>query len=112
MHETTDLRIYETADGQTPFVEWEKGLDSTAKGAVRARLNRLRIGNFGDCKPVVGAKIFELRIDYGPGYRIYFAKQGRKLVILLCGGNKRGQNRDIKKASEYWQDYQSRTDED
>ncbi len=112
MRDAIEIQIYETANGQQPFAEWEQGLDPTLQGMIWTRVGRLRLGNFGDCKPVDGAKVFELRIHNGPGYRIYFGKQGRKLVILLCGGNKRSQSGDIKKASKYWQDYQSRASED
>lgn len=75
------------------------------------RINRLRLGNFGDHK-VVGDGVFELRIDYGPGYRVYFARDGAEIVILLIGGDKRTQDRDIETAKEYWADYKARESED
>lgn len=71
---------------------------------VRARLNRIRLGNFGDCKSV-GNGVEELRIDFGPGYRIYFGRQGLLAVILLCGGDKKTQARDIATAQKYWKEY-------
>jgi putative addiction module killer protein len=73
-------------------------------GVVRARLNRIRLGNFGDCKSV-GGGVVELRIDFGPGYRVYFGRDGRLVVVLLCGGDKRTQARDILRAREYWKEY-------
>ena len=79
------------------------------KGIIRARLNRVRLGNFGDCKPV-GEGVFEFRIDVGPGFRIYFGKEDQDIVVLLCGGSKRTQDSDIRLAQEYWHDYRSRDD--
>lgn len=67
------------------------------------------MGNFGDCKPI-GEEVFELRVDFGPGYRVYFGQVGPEVVLLLCGGDKSSQGRDIRKAQEYWADYRSRDD--
>lgn len=71
------------------------------------RLDRLRLGNFGDCKTLQDG-VSELRIHYGPGIRIYYGKIANKIILLLCAGNKGSQNRDINKAKEYFNDYQSR----
>jgi putative addiction module killer protein len=71
---------------------------------VRARLNRIRLGNFGDCKPV-GGGVEELRIDFGPGYRVYFGREGSSVVILLCGGSKRAQAGDVGRARRYWKEF-------
>jgi putative addiction module killer protein len=80
------------------FAKWIDGLpDIRARARVQARIERLVIGHTGDAKPV-GEGVSELRIDYGPGYRVYFKKQGRSVVILLAGGDKRTQSRDIKTA--------------
>lgn len=77
------------------FRAWFSGLrDGAARKHVVRRMARLATGNFGDAKPV-GGKVAELRIDHGPGYRLYFARQGNRIVILLCGGTKRTQARDI-----------------
>jgi putative addiction module killer protein len=82
------------------YYEWFESLrDRQAQARINARIRRLSLGNPGDVKPV-GAGVSELRIDYGPGYRIYFVQRGQTLVILLAGGDKRTQNRDIKKALE------------
>jgi putative addiction module killer protein len=89
----------------TPFSEWLASLkDVRTVGIVRARLNRIRLGNFGDCKSV-GGGVEELRIDFGPGYRICYARDGALVVILLCGGSKRTQARDILTAQRYWKEY-------
>jgi putative addiction module killer protein len=89
----------------TPFSDWLASLkDARAVGIVRARLNRIRLGNFGDCKSV-GRGIEELRIDFGPGYRVYYGREGSLVVILLCGGSKGMRARDILRAQSYWKEY-------
>ena len=86
---------------QTPdFQAWFGGLyDGVARKRILVRIGRLERGNFGDAKPV-GEGVSELRIDYGPGYRLYFTRRGRELVILLCGGDKSSQRRDIRAAQQ------------
>lgn len=102
-----EVVVFRTQDGQVPFEGWLDGLnDQRAVARVLARLARVRQGNLGDCKSV-GGGVSELRVDYGPGYRIYFGQQGRILVVLLCGGDKRTQARDIRLAKQYWQEYKS-----
>lgn len=82
------------------FAEWFRSLrDRQARARINTRIRRLSLGNPGDVKPV-GEGVSELRIDYGPGYRVYFASRGETLVILLAGGDKRTQNRDIRTALE------------
>ena len=78
--------------------------DARAVGVVRARLNRIRLGNFGDCKSV-GGGVEELRIDFGPGYRVYYGREGALVVVLLCGGSKKSQARDIVTAQRQWKEY-------
>ena len=78
--------------------------DKAAVARILARLARVRLGNVGDCKPV-GEGVSELRVDYGPGYRVYFGQKGRTLVVLLCGGDKRTQDRDIRQAKQYWREF-------
>lgn len=102
------LLYYQTADRKQPFAEWLAALrDKQARGRVRIRLARLRAGNFGDCEPV-GDGVLELRIDWGPGYRVYFARLGQVVILLLCGGDKRTQGKDIERAKDYFKDYKAR----
>ena len=104
-----ELRYYQTSAGEQPFVEWLQGMnDRQARTRVEARLARVVIGNLGDVEPV-GEGVIELRIDWGPGYRIYFAQVGQVIIPLLCGGDKRTQQRDINRAKEYFEDYKART---
>jgi putative addiction module killer protein len=80
------------------FADWLAGLrDQNAKGRIASRISRLEFGNPGDVRPV-GSGVSEMRIDYGPGYRIYYASRGSTVVILLCGGDKKTQDADIKRA--------------
>lgn len=103
-----EIRRYRTAGGRELFTDWLSGLrDRQARARILARLERLELGNFGDCKPVA-AGVSELRIDWGPGYRVYFGRDGQAVVILLCGGDKRKQHTDIRKAVELWQEYENR----
>jgi putative addiction module killer protein len=100
-----EIRRYITSDGKIPFAEWlDSLLDKKAKGKIKERLKRVSLGNLGDCKSV-GEGVFELRIDYGPGYRVYFGQIGSTIVLILLGGDKSTQNQDIRKAQEYWVDY-------
>jgi len=106
---TIELRYYQTATGEQPFVDWLQGLgDRQARARIEARLARVAVGNFGDVEPV-GEGLLELRIDWGPGYRVYFARLGKVIVLLLCGGDKRTQQKDIKRAKSYFQDFKART---
>jgi putative addiction module killer protein len=100
-----ELRVYETPSGTSPFDDWLDGLrDAKGRARIEIRLDRLEQGNFGDCQPV-GEGVFELRMDFGPGYRAYFAEDGPKIVLLLIGGDKSTQTKDIKTAKAYWQQY-------
>jgi putative addiction module killer protein len=88
-----------------PFSEWLTSLrDARTVGVVRSRLTRIRLGNFGDCK-AVGGGVEELRIDFGPGYRVYYGREGSLVVVLLCGGSKKSQARDIVTAQRQWKEY-------
>lgn len=98
--------IYTTRTKKEPYSDWENELDNVARSIIISRLDRIRLGNFGDAKVIKGGEgIWELRIDFGPGYRIYFGKEKEVVVILLTGGEKKSQDRDIQKAKRYWQDY-------
>lgn len=103
-----EIAYYVTEGGRSPFIEWLEGLgDLKAYKAIDVRIARLKLGNFGDCKYF--DSLLELRIDHGPGYRIYCAKDGKTLVLLLTGGTKKRQIQDIEKAKRYWEDYQKRS---
>lgn len=103
-----EVREYETADERRPFAEWMQALrNREARARIVARIVRLQAGNRGDWRGIGGA-LFELRIDYGPGYRIYCGQDGETLVLLLCGGDKRTQTQDIERAHEHWKDYEAR----
>ena len=104
-----EIRRYVTRTGKDVFGDWLSRLaDNQAKARILARIDRLAVGNFGDSKPLRGG-ISELRIDWGPGYRVYYALVGRTCVLLLCGGDKRKQSTDIQRAIEYLRDYHERT---
>lgn len=99
-------------DGRDLYVDWLGKLkDTTAKIAVVRRVTRIELGNFGDHK-FCRDGVWELRIDVGAGYRVYYAIAGKQLVLLLCGGDKRTQEADIHRACEYWQDWQRRGDDE
>ena len=103
-----EIRRYRTAAGGEPVTEWLSELrDRHARARILARLERLEVGNFGDSK-FLRDGVNELRIDWGPGYRVYFGRDGRTVVVLLCGGDKRKQDADIKRAVELWQEYTNR----
>lgn len=103
------IRVVEYLDaaGQSPFGDWFDGLDGQAAIKVRRSIARIEAGNFGDAKPV-GKGVIERRIDVGPGYRIYFGRDGDDLVILLAGGTKKRQQKDIETAQSYWAAYKNR----
>lgn len=104
-----DVRHYLAASGIDPIQQWLDGLqDLKARVAILRRIDRLVLDNFGDHK-FCGEGVWELRIDVGPGYRVYYAQQNKRIVLLLCGGSKRTQKADIRKAIGYWQDFQKRS---
>jgi len=104
-----EVRNYETAAGEEPLAQWLESLrDRQARARIVARMDRLKVGLFGDWKSV-GEGVSELRIDHGPGYRVYYGQEGKVLVLLLCGGDKSTQAKDIEKAHGYWKDYKARS---
>ena len=102
-----EIREYLDDAGRSPFGRWFDGLDATAAAKVTTALARVGQGNFSNVKGV-GAGVFEYRIDFGPGYRVYFGKDGDTLVILVGGGTKKRQAQDIAVAQERWGDYKQR----
>ena len=101
------VREYVDLEGRSPYARWFNRLNAQAAAKVTTALVRLEMGNLSSIKGV-GAGVFEHRIDFGPGYRIYFGKDGEALVILLGGGSKRHQRQDIETARSRWQDYKRR----
>jgi putative addiction module killer protein len=102
-----EVREYIDATGRNAFARWFARIEATAAARVKQAITRMTAGNLGDVRPV-GGGVSECRIDYGPGYRIYVGKDGEALIILLAGGTKRGQQRDIETARALWQEYRQR----
>jgi putative addiction module killer protein len=103
-----EIQDYLTPEGRDAYMDWLSGLaDRMARARVAARIARMQSGNFGDHKPLSDG-VWELRIDHGPGYRVYYAQAGMRLVLLLVGGDKRRQQADIDTALAYWKDWQER----
>ena len=98
------IQTFETNEGKVPFEDWITNLkDKKVRARIFSRIDRLRLGNFGDCRSV-GGGVYELRIHFGAGYRVYFGLEGDKIVILLCGGDKKTQKNDIECAQMYWKE--------
>jgi putative addiction module killer protein len=104
MNGSFQIREYTDAAGRSPFAEWFDGLDAVTAARVRRYIGRLEAGNFGAAKSLRGG-VFELRLDFGPGYRVYYGREGRTIIILLGGGSKRRQDADIAAAVERWKRY-------
>ena len=102
------LREYLSESGRSPFNDWLLGLqDLRARARIRARLNRVKLGNLGDYVSI-GDGVYELRIFYGPGYRMYYSQEPENVILFLLGGVKGTQKRDIKTARAYMADYRTR----
>jgi len=100
-----ELLNYETEDGKCPFEDWLLDLrDLAARAIIRKRLNRVRMENLGNTR-ALGSGVSKLKIDFGPGYRVYYGEDGPTIVVLLLGGDKSSQERDIEKAKAHWEDY-------
>jgi putative addiction module killer protein len=103
-----EIQQYRIADGKIPFSEWLESLrDFKGKAKIVKRLERVSDGNLGDVRSL-GEGVWEFRIDYGPGYRVYFGQVEAIIVLLLCGGDKSTQDTDIRTAKKYWEEYRSR----
>jgi putative addiction module killer protein len=106
-----EVEVYTTSSGESPFQEWADNLkDKEGKAKILSRITRVPAGNWGDFK-FIAEGIFEFRIQAGPGYRIYFAKHQNRVVLLLCGGDKSSQAKNISQAIIYWKEYRRRFDE-
>ena len=103
-----EVQDYLSPEGEDPYAQWLAALvDRQARARVVVRVLRMATGNFGDCKPLRDG-VWELRIDWGPGYRVYYAQAGKRLILLLAGGDKRRQTADIDTAVNRWNDWQQR----
>ncbi|HLB42437.1 MAG TPA: type II toxin-antitoxin system RelE/ParE family toxin [Gammaproteobacteria bacterium] len=103
-----ELNIYVTREGKRPFIDWLESLkDKTARYRIKERLDRVALGNMGDHKSV-GNGVMEIRFKFGSGYRISYGEEGGKIILLLCGGDKSSQAKDIKRAHLFWEDYLER----
>ena len=100
-----EIEIYVTHDGKKPFIEWLESLnDKSIRFRIKERLDRIALGNLGDHRSV-GNGVMEIKFKFGAGYRIFYGEEGDAMVLLLCGGDKSSQSKDIKKAHSYWKDY-------
>jgi len=102
------IREYITPRGKNPFREWLKTLDRGVQARIQARVLRFENGNLGDHK-TVGDGVWEALLDFGPGYRLYFGKDGVAVILLLAGGDKTSQSKDIAAAKRYWDDFREAT---
>jgi putative addiction module killer protein len=103
-----EIRNYSDASGKVPFRDWLHALkDKIGQKLIMARLARVAAGNLGDCRPLRDG-VMELKVDFGPGYRVYLSRQGAVLVLLLCAGDKSSQSRDIELAIDYLNDWKQR----
>ena len=107
-----EITSYGTSDGKFPFDEWLDSVrDRNVRFRIKSRLDRVQQGNLGEIKSV-GEGVFELRINYGPGYRVYFGQFGLTIVVILVAGNKSTKEQDIRQAIVYWKDYERRESTD
>jgi len=106
-----ETKKYQRENGSVPFDEWLSALSPVFRARVYAYLSRIEVGNWGNVKPIEGTdskELYELRMFFGPGYRAYFGKDGARLVLLLCGGDKKSQKKDIRVAKSLWKEYKAR----
>lgn len=103
-----EILHYQTEHDSVPFQDWLAGLDAMTKAKIQRHVERMKLGNFGDSKHLRSG-VFEKKIDFGPGYRLYFGREADKIIVLLCGGNKGTQGRDIDRAIKYLRDHVERS---
>lgn len=99
-----EVAVFQDRSGERPYLEWLDSLDWKTQERILARVARMKHGQFGDCKSI-DPGLYELRLFFGPGYRVYFGEHRKRTVLILAGGDKSSQNRDIKKAKVYWNTY-------
>ena len=105
--EAKTIKLFEDANGHRPYAVWLKGLrDAQGRRRIIRRVQRLERGHYGDCEPV-GEGVFELRLFFGPGYRVYFAEEGKNVIILLGGGTKDTQRQDVEVAKACWKEHRA-----
>jgi putative addiction module killer protein len=101
------VEVYSNQEGKQPFTEWLNSLkDKQGADKILLRIRRIQLGNLGDHKFIADG-VFELRVQFGPGYRVYFGRADNRVILILCGGDKGSQNSDIQQALQYWKDYGS-----
>ena len=98
------VREYLTPDGKNPYRQWLESLTTAVRARIQARVLRFELGNLGDHKSI-GGGVWEARVMFEPGYRIYFGKDGNAIIVLLAGGDKGSQAKDIARARGFWRDY-------
>ena len=104
------VQYYQTSSGKRPLIEWLENIrDGKTRERIKRQIHKVELGNYGDWKPV-GDGVYEIRLHFGSGYRIYFTEHGSIVVLLLCGGDKSTQKRDIKLAKEYAKDARKRAE--
>jgi len=101
------IEIYHDSNGREPFTEWIKSISLRDRSRIFARLDRIESGNLGDYKSVSDG-VYELRFHFSSGFRVYYGEVNNKIILLLCGGDKSSQKKDVKKAKVYWKDFISR----
>jgi len=101
------LLLYRTERGRVPVTAWLKKLDLSIRKRIEVCIDKLSLGYLSDCK-AISQGVLEMRVHFGPGFRVYFALHGQDIILLLCGGDKSTQGRDIERATEYWHDFQRR----
>jgi len=106
------IRYYITGDGEKPVLSWlDEMRDRIARANIARRIARIELNLFGDTRSV-GDGVWEMKIDVGPGYRVYYAQSGKELILLLCGGDKRNQTQDIRTAKHYWEDWKKENEKE
>jgi putative addiction module killer protein len=101
-----EVRYYLASNGSSPFADWFAEVDAAARAKITVAIARMGQGNLSNVKSV-GGGVLEYKIDFGPGYRVYFGRDGDVLIVLLTGGTKKRQQRDIKSAIAFWTDYKA-----